>query len=250
MDLAMTLGSLGDSLHWAGHPGEGQASLDESLTIYRETDLHLANPYGFAITLNARGLLAWDQGDQVLAAQLFGEGIAAARSIGDDRSVLSMVVGLAGVALATGQPERAARLLGAVAAAQAATGVIGLWSNTRVERVEAPARAALGDKAFTVAWEFARTVPWEQAVANALAVLEPDALPSAHFVPPSPLSDLTRRERDVLALLCQHLTDPEIGHRLFISKRTVEHHVSSILAKLGAANRRDAAAIAARLGLP
>jgi DNA-binding CsgD family transcriptional regulator len=54
----------------------------------------------------------------------------------------------------------------------------------------------------------------------------------------------------VLALLCQHLTDAEIAERLFISPRTVEHHVSSILAKLGAANRRDAAAIAARLGLP
>lgn len=249
-DLAMTLGSLGDSLHWAGHPGEGQASLDESLKLYRETGLHLANPYGFAITLNARGLLAWDTGEQELAVQSFGEGIAAARSIGDDRSVLSMVVGLAGVALATGQTERAARLLGAVAAAQTATGVVSLWSNARVERVEAPARAALGDQAFTAAWEFGRTVPWEHAVANALAVLEPNTPPPAPSVPQSPLSDLTRRERDVLALLCQRLTDAEIAERFFLSTRTIEHHVSSILAKLGVANRRDAAAIAARLGLP
>jgi predicted ATPase/DNA-binding CsgD family transcriptional regulator len=249
-DLAMTLGALGDSLHWAGHPGEGQTSLDESLELYRETDLHVTNPYGFAITLNARGLLAWDQGEQDLAVRSFGEGIAAAWSIGDDRSVLSMVVGLAGVALATRQPERAARLLGAVAAAQAATGIVGLWSNTRIERVEAPTRAALGDKAFTAAWEFGRTLPWEHTVANALAVLEPDAPPPAPSVPQSPLSDLTRRERDVLALLCQRLTDAEIAERLFISPRTVEHHVSSILAKLGATNRRDAAAIAARLGLP
>jgi predicted ATPase/DNA-binding CsgD family transcriptional regulator len=249
-DLAITLGSLGDSLHWAGHPGEGGAPLDESLKLYRETGLHLANPYNFAITLNAWGLLAWDQGEQELAVRSFGEGMAVARSIGDDRSVLSMVVGLAGVALATGQPQRAARLLGAVAAAQTATGIVGLWSNTRVERVEAPARAALGAQVFTTAWEFGRTLPWEHAVANALAVLEPDTPPPPPSVPPSPLSDLTRRERDVLALLCQHLTDAEIAERLFISPRTVEHHVSSILAKLGAANRRDAAAIAARLGLP
>ena len=60
------------------------------------------------------------------------------------------------------------------------------------------------------------------------------------------VSALTYRERDVLALLCQHLTDAEIGQQLFLSKRTVEHHVSSILAKLGVANRRQAAAFAAR----
>jgi DNA-binding CsgD family transcriptional regulator len=53
----------------------------------------------------------------------------------------------------------------------------------------------------------------------------------------------------VLTLLCQHHTDAEIADRFFLSPRTVQHHVSSILGKLGASNRRDAAAIAARLGL-
>jgi non-specific serine/threonine protein kinase len=60
---------------------------------------------------------------------------------------------------------------------------------------------------------------------------------------------LTVREREVLALLCQRLTDPEIAAQLFISPRTANRHVSNLLAKLGAANRREAAAIAARAGL-
>ncbi|MDF3042825.1 MAG: LuxR family transcriptional regulator, partial [Thermomicrobiales bacterium] len=64
-----------------------------------------------------------------------------------------------------------------------------------------------------------------------------------------PTPDLTRREREVLGLLCQRLTDAEIAGRLFLSPRTVEHHVSSLLGKLGVANRRDAAALAARLAL-
>jgi DNA-binding CsgD family transcriptional regulator len=60
---------------------------------------------------------------------------------------------------------------------------------------------------------------------------------------------LTRREREILALVCLRLTDPEIAERLFLSPRTVESHVAHIFNKLGADNRRDAAAIAARDGL-
>jgi DNA-binding NarL/FixJ family response regulator len=50
-------------------------------------------------------------------------------------------------------------------------------------------------------------------------------------------------------LLCHRLTDPEIAARLFLSPRTVEGHVTQILTKLDVANRRQAAAVAARLGL-
>jgi DNA-binding CsgD family transcriptional regulator len=58
--------------------------------------------------------------------------------------------------------------------------------------------------------------------------------------------DLTRREREVLALLCQRLTDPEIAARLFISPRTASFHVANVLGKLGVANRREAAGLAVR----
>ncbi len=58
---------------------------------------------------------------------------------------------------------------------------------------------------------------------------------------------LTRRELDVLALLCLRLTDREIGEHLVIGIRTVHTHVSRILEKLEVANRREAAAVAIRL---
>jgi DNA-binding CsgD family transcriptional regulator/Tfp pilus assembly protein PilF len=60
---------------------------------------------------------------------------------------------------------------------------------------------------------------------------------------------LTPREREVLALVAEGLSDREIGTRLFISHRTVERHVSSLLAKLDAARRTELSALAHRLDL-
>ncbi len=60
---------------------------------------------------------------------------------------------------------------------------------------------------------------------------------------------LTAREQEVLALLSQGLADKEISGRLVISERTVHHHVSSILAKIGVPTRLAAAREAARMGV-
>ncbi len=60
---------------------------------------------------------------------------------------------------------------------------------------------------------------------------------------------LTVREGEILTLVTEGLRNGEIAQRLFLSQRTVEHHVSAILRKLGADNRAQAAAKAAALGL-
>jgi DNA-binding CsgD family transcriptional regulator/tetratricopeptide (TPR) repeat protein len=60
---------------------------------------------------------------------------------------------------------------------------------------------------------------------------------------------LTRREQEILGMLRADLTNAEIAERLFISPKTVDHHVSAVLGKLGVPSRKAAAAHAAQLGI-
>jgi DNA-binding NarL/FixJ family response regulator len=60
---------------------------------------------------------------------------------------------------------------------------------------------------------------------------------------------LTRREHDVLLLVAAGLSNGEIASRLFLSRKTIERHLSGIFRKLDATSRHEAAAAASRLGL-
>jgi len=66
---------------------------------------------------------------------------------------------------------------------------------------------------------------------------------------PEPGHDLTPREREVLALLVEGLSNPDIAARLSVSRSTAAAHVSNILSKLGVANRAEAVSLAIRSNL-
>jgi NarL family two-component system response regulator LiaR len=62
--------------------------------------------------------------------------------------------------------------------------------------------------------------------------------------PPSPAYDLTDREREILSLMVEGLSNNAIGDKLVVSQSTVKFHVSNILSKLGVSSRTEAVALA------
>jgi DNA-binding CsgD family transcriptional regulator len=150
-------------------------------------------------------------------------------------------------ALAAGGTDAIASLEDALAAF-AATGLTYECARTRVVLAQATSGSdrdlAAREAGIALAtFDQLGAVREADAVAARLRALGVRAARSA----PKGLPLLTRREREVHGLLGEGLSNPTISARLYVSRRTVEHHVSSVLRKLGLNSRAEAAAYAARL---
>ncbi|MDQ3694918.1 MAG: LuxR C-terminal-related transcriptional regulator [Chloroflexota bacterium] len=235
-----------------GDRARGVALLEESLTVQRATGRFMEA----GEVLAELGTLDHEAGEHARAAAKYAESLQFLLQGGTLPQVAPILVNLAWLAIDYGQAEAAAALLGTVDGIRERTGsVLVRQSRDRRERIEGRARQILGAESYASHVAAGRLQPVPDAIAAALALAgtlqapPPPAVPlssPAAAAAPAARFGLTRREREVLALLCQRLTDPEIAARLFLSPRTVESHVARIFAKLDVTNRRDAVALAAR----
>jgi ATP/maltotriose-dependent transcriptional regulator MalT len=190
----------------------------------------------------------WRRGDQAGAVDEARTAVQVHWADDDSIGVAEGVEKLAWAAAADGQPDRAARLLGALDRIWRTVGapLFGLRHLLPYrEQCVARSRSLLGDQAFEAAAAQGTRLPLDAVVAYALEA------PAA----PSPGGDgparLTRREREVAELVARGLSNKEIASNLVIAQRTAETHVEHVLTKLGFTSRAQIASwVTARKAAP
>jgi predicted ATPase/DNA-binding CsgD family transcriptional regulator len=205
--------------------------------------------WGMSVSLVRLGYAARDRGETARAVALFTEGLALVAELGDRRIIALALDGVAGLAIAWGQPERAARLFGAAAALREASGLpVDPAHRAAHSRDVVAARAALGEDAFAAGWATGAALPLPMAVAEAMAIASaaPGTVPTSPPPNQADLLDLTPREREVLSLLAKGLSDRQIAAALSISERTAGNHVQHVMEKIDVDSRTAAAVFAVR----
>ncbi len=196
--------------------------------------------YSLEMMLNNEGFAALTAGDLDQSKPLFAEALRIAYRIDDRVAQYALLDALGCHAARSGQSRLAAQLLGAAETVRTGAGarVIAILAPL-IAQAEESAIAALGESKFEAELAVGRRLSRDAAVRLALGE-------SAHAG--TQASDgmhsglLGRREADVARLVADGRSNKQIGAHLFISERTVDSHVRSILNKLGFNSRAQIAA--------
>ena len=183
-------------------------------------------------------------GDVQGAAASWTESLSIFRDLNDPFGTMYCLGGLALVAAANGDHERTLRL------AAATDHISREWSLStssfrlrQLEEASRKARATLGERKSDGAWNDGLTMSAARALEYALGDGKPEAETTVDAGP------LSRREREVVAMVAAGMTNRQIAERLFIAERTAEGHVERIRNKLGVRSRTEVATWAVEHGI-
>jgi len=198
--------------------------------------------YALEMMLLNLGSAALIAGDLAESGPLLTEALRIAGRIDDRVAQFYLLAAFGCHASAAGQARLAAQLFGASETVRTRVGADRvLFLGSLLARARQTVAGALGTAAFEAGFEAGKALSRDAALALALGEPAPGAPapPAAGSAGPGPLR---QRETDVARLVAEGLTNKQIGTRLFISERTVDSHVRSILNKLGFSSRAQIAA--------
>jgi non-specific serine/threonine protein kinase len=239
LHIAASLIDLGGVAQLQGDYQQALAFFDESLATYRE----IGRTGDIARVLSDLGIAVGQRGDRIRAAAFLIEALSLNQEIGSAYGIATCLLGLAGIQQ---QPIRATQLLAAAQTVFDAKGDIRTPLHRAArQRIEHTARLSLGEESFATAWAEGQAMTLEQAIEKAMRI-EYQLQPAQ---PAMPIEPLNEREREMLQLIADGLTNHEIAERLVIALSTVKWHVSNLFGKLGVNSRTQAVARAKELGL-
>jgi non-specific serine/threonine protein kinase len=239
------LGNLGCLELSAGDLDAAHRHLAESLDTLRA----LNDRGGVVYETFNLGLAEYLGGSTGPAEALFAESLDLARRLGMRWNIAYALIGLALAGHGRADQGWSARLHGAADQALADLGhALGPLEGRLADLDRQRLRAAMGDEAFEAEYATGRTLDLAQVLAT-LTRTDTAAEQTPTAESGEAVSVLTPRELDVLKLVVQGLSNPDIARRLVLSEHTVHRHLANILRKLGLSSRAAAAAWGVHTGL-
>ena len=232
----MWTGNLAWSELLCGDPGTARRRIDDFIRSSDPDRTCLALPQA------VRALIARCDGDQERAEEFAYAAVTASPADAFGQLTVWTCLTVLAVVLADGGGHEAAARLAGAADAFALSAELARPKATGdlIDSAAGACRAALGDGPFAGAWAAGQRMTLEDAAAYASRGRGRRRRPAAGW------TGLTPTELRVASAVADGLSNPQIAERMFISRRTVASHLTSIFRKLGVSSRAELAAVAAR----